>query len=96
MTACTLPTQTTQLNEENYMAHYLRFNDRQAGIGLVYCPQEDRYAYNVYCIDFLLMKELFSVECEFLEDALELVQQEFGTWELVAYEKKNCSDCSAK
>ena len=89
-------TQTTALTEDNYDAHYLRFQDRQAGIGLVFCAEENRFYYNVYCMDLVLTKELFSVECEFLEDALELVHQEFGTWELVAYEKKGCSDCSAK
>jgi len=86
------------LIEDNYDHHYLRFQDRQAGVSLTYCQEETRFYYNVYCIDLVSLKELFSVECEFLEDALELVHHEFGTWELVSYEKKKegCSTCVAK
>ncbi len=96
MIAAATVTPDALLTEENYDANYLRFNDRQAGVSLVYDLEEERFYYNVYCMDLVLTKELFSVECEFLTDALELVHQEFGTWELVSYEKKGCSDCAAK
>lgn len=84
------------ITEENYDANFLRFQKRQAGIGLVFCPEEKQFFYNVYCMETELMKELFSVEYEFLTDAVEAVNSEFGTWELVPYEKKGCGTCAAK
>ena len=83
---------------ENYHNSYLRFEDRQAGVGLSYCPLEERYIYNTYCIDMKKVKEIFSVEHDMLEDAVDLLNQEFSTWEFVDYEKKKegCSTCVAK
>jgi hypothetical protein len=84
------------LTEENFLTSYLRFEDRQAGVGLVYSPDDGRYSYNAYCLEMTLLKELLTVEYEFLEDALACVNEEFGTWDLVPYEDKNgCSSCSA-
>lgn len=87
-----------QLTEENYESDYLRFQDRQAGVSLVYDPYEERYYYNAYCVEMKLVKELFSVEYRFLEEALETINDEFGTWELVSFDKKKsgCGSCVAK
>lgn len=87
-----------QITEENFETHYLRFEKRQAGVGLVYCPEKEAYSYNAYCLEKELLKELFSVEHEFLEDALQMIHEEFGSWELVPYEKQKsgCSSCAAK
>ncbi|MFK7824751.1 MAG: hypothetical protein AB8G05_11370 [Oligoflexales bacterium] len=87
-----------QLTEENYESDFLRFQDRQAGVSLVYDPCEERYYYNAYCVETKLLKELFSVEYRFLEEALETVNDEFGTWELVSFDKKKsgCGSCVAK
>ena len=44
-----------------------------------------------------LVQELFSVEYSFLDQALETINDEFGTWELRPFEqKKSCSTCVAK
>ena len=88
-----------KINEENYQSHFLRFQKRQAGISLVFCPDREKYTYNTYCIESELLKELFSVEHDYLEDALTLLNDEFPTWELVSYESKQksgCSSCAAK
>ena len=82
------------LTTENYEDYCLFFGDRQAGISHVYCPDENSFLYCVYCVETKILKDLFSVECEYLEEALELVNEEFGSWELVAYNKKNKSSCS--
>jgi hypothetical protein len=86
-----------KLTSENYDKSFLRFRDRQAGVGVVYCPDENRYFYNSYCIETKILKELMSVEFDFLEDALELVNDEFSTWEKVDFEpEKGCGSCAAK
>ncbi len=87
-----------KLTSENYQTNFLRFRDRQAGIGLVYCPDEQMFWYNVYCIETKLLKELVSVEFEFLEDALEMVNEDFATWDLGSFEEKKagCGSCVAK
>ncbi len=87
---------TGQLTAENYTSEFLTFEDRQAGISLVFCPDELRFFYNVYCLERTLLKEIFSVEFEFLEDALTTVNEEFGTWTLKSYDKKGCGTCVAK
>ncbi len=91
-------TKETTLTEENFLHSYLRFNDRQAGVSLLYCEEKKSYYYNSYCVESKLLKELFSVEHDFLCDAIDLVNQEFGTWELVTIEEKKsgCSSCHAK
>ena len=88
-----------KITEENYQSHFLRFQKRQAGISLVFCPEREKFTYNTYCIESELFKELFSVEHDYLEDALCLLNDEFPTWELVSYESKKksgCSSCAAK
>ena len=82
---------------QNYDNSFLVFGDRQAGVSLTYCPFEKKYFYNVYCFDMKILKELFSVEHDFLEDAIIQLNDEFGSWELKKYEeKKDCGSCSAK
>jgi hypothetical protein len=83
-----------KLTEKNYMEACLRFRDRQAGVGVVYCPDEKRYYYNAYCLETKLVKELMSVEYEFLDDALEFIDDEFGTWEIEKFEESESSGCS--
>lgn len=86
-----------QLTEFNYEYSYLQFQDRQAGISLVYSPEEERYYYNAYCIEMKNLKELFTVEYLFLEEALETINAEFFGWELKSFDKKSgCSSCAAK
>lgn len=89
--------QTTKLTNENYSYSVLVFRDRQAGVSEVYDPFEKRYSYNAYCLEKKLVKELFSCEYEFLDDALGVVNSEFGTWELQSFEEeKGCGSCVAK
>ena len=85
-----------KLTEENYAATYLEFQDRQAGVSVVYYEKDDRYYYNVYCVERKLLKEIYSVEHEFLSDALKLVNNEFYSWETATYEKSKCSSCANK
>ena len=90
-------TKVELLTEENYDQTFLRFQERQAGISLVFDPIQEQFFYNAYCVECKLLKELLSSEFEFLEDALEFINEEFKSWELVHYEdKKSCSDCAAK
>lgn len=89
----------TKITEENYQSHFLSFQQRQAGIGLVFCPESEKYSYNAYCFEKDLLKELFSVEHDYLEDAIAMINDEFGAWELLSYEKEKksgCSTCTAK
>ena len=88
-----------KLTTENYLEAYLEFQDRQAGVSLVYCPDKECYTYNVYCVERKVLKELLCNEFDFLDEALDFVNQEFSTWELKKYDankKKSCSDCAAK
>ena len=85
------------ITSENYMSHYLRFRDRQAGISIVFDHTTSSYLYNVYCIEAKVMRELFSKEHQYLEDAVLSLHDEFGTWELVDFEvKSECGSCVAK
>jgi hypothetical protein len=86
-----------KLTAENFEYKILQFRERQAGIGLVFDPDSGSWQYNAYCIETKLLKELFSCEYDFLDDALELINGEFGTWELVDLTaKKGCGSCVAK
>ena len=86
-----------KLNEENYGHSTLVFRDRQAGVSEIYDPEFNRYSYNAYCMEKKLVKELFTCEYEFLEDALHAINEEFGTWELESFEEdKGCGSCVAK
>lgn len=86
-----------KLNEENYTHSILRFRDRQAGVSEVYDPETDGYTYNAYCIEAKLLTELYSCEFEFLHDALDVINEEFGQWDLVDLSTKSgCGSCVAK
>ncbi|MCX6128375.1 MAG: hypothetical protein NTX25_04835 [Proteobacteria bacterium] len=87
-----------QLNDENYLQKAFQFRDRQAGVSLIYDPYDQVYSYNAYCLETKLMKELFTVEQEYLEDAINLINAEFGSWELVDLTGKSsgCGTCVAK
>ncbi len=87
-----------QLSVENFMQKAFRFNDRQAGVSLIFDPERDQFTYNAYCLETHLMKELFTVEQDYLDDALELINAEFGSWELVDLSGKTsgCGSCAAK
>ena len=85
------------LTEENFSHSILRFRDRQAGVSVVYDPDLDRYTYNAYCIEAQLLKELFTCEYEFLADALAVINEEFGQWEVFDLSAKSgCGSCVAK
>lgn len=87
-----------KLTQENYTNNYLQFQRRQAGVNLVFCPEEQRFFYNAYCLEMDLLKELVSVEFEFLDDAIEMINEDFSTWELKPFEvkTKDCGSCAAK
>lgn len=89
---------TERLNDQNFMEKVYRFQDRQAGVSLIYDPDDNIFTYNAYCLETQLMKELFTVEQEYLEDALDLINAEFGSWELVELSGKSsgCGSCAAK
>ncbi len=86
------------LSSENYSDSFYKFQDRQAGISLVFSHEDNKFYYNAYCLETKLLKELFSVEHEFLDDALETINGEFGQWELESFDKKedSCGSCIAK
>lgn len=85
---------SAKLNEENYLEKGLRFRDRQAGVSLVYDPDRASFSYNAYCFEVKLMKELYASEFDFLEDALNLINDEFGSWELESLgTNSECSSC---
>ena len=89
--------QAPLLTEKNYQESYLRFQDRQAGVSLVYDPEKDAYHYNAYCLEIRNLKELFTVEFDFLEQALEMINEEFSTWKLISFNgKSGCGSCVAK
>ena len=86
-----------KLNEENYLHTVLVFRDRQAGVSEIFDPASETYSYNAYCLEKKLVEELFTCEYDFLSDALDVVNQEFGTWEAESFEeKKGCGSCVAK
>lgn len=86
-----------KLNADNYTHSVLVFRDRQAGVSEIYDPAENLYSYNAYCMEKKLVKELFTCEYEFLEDALHVVNEEFGTWDVESFEEdKGCGSCVAK
>jgi hypothetical protein len=85
-----------KLNDENYHSNVLRFRDRQAGVSVVYDAELDRYFYNSYCIETKLLKELYSCEHEQLEDALSLINDEFGSWDIESLAGGGCGSCVAK
>jgi len=86
-----------KLTPENYDHTILQFRDRQAGVSVVFDPVSESFTYNAYCIEAKILKELFTCEYDFLEDALEVVNEEFGNWEILDLAaKKGCGSCVAK
>ena len=86
-----------KLTQDNYSHSILQFRDRQAGVSIVYDPDRDTYSYTAYCIEAKLLTELFTCEYDFLEDALAVINDEFGQWELVDLSAKSgCGSCVAK
>jgi hypothetical protein len=97
MNTQTSPQNGWRITEENFEYKVLRFRDRQAGIGVVYDPECDTYTYNAYCIETTLLEELFTCEYSFLDDALAVINSEFGSWELFDLSAKSgCGSCAAK
>lgn len=92
--------QESKLTQQNFLEKVFNFRDRQAGVSVIFDPHNSRFSYNAYCLEKQIMKELFTVEHEYLEDALDLINKEFGSWELtdLSNEKKNngCGSCVAK
>lgn len=85
------------LTVDNYDHSVLVFRDRQAGVSEIYDPETGCYTYNAYCLEKKLLKELFTCEYDFLEDALQVINEEFGTWGLETFEEESgCSSCVAK
>ena len=85
-----------KLTELNYDSNVLVFRDRQAGISEIYDPESTTFSYNAYCLEKKVMKELFTCEYDFLTDAREVINAEFGSWELESFDKKGCGSCVAK
>ena len=86
----------SKLTEENYLTKVFQFRDRQAGVSEIYDPVTETYTYNAYCLEKKLMKELFTVEHDFLTDAINLINDEFGTWDLIDLNDSGCGSCAAK
>lgn len=85
------------LTVDNYDHSVFVFRDRQAGVTEIFDPETNTYSYNAYCLEKKLLKELFTCEYEFLEDALYVINEEFGTWQLESFdEKSGCGSCVAK
>ena len=85
------------LTDENFTYCHYNWNTRQAGIGLIFDPERNRYVYNAYCIETELLKELFTCEYDHLDEALEVINAEYGNWEFKNVEdKKGCGSCAAK
>ena len=49
------------LTADNYEDYCLVFNDRQASISHVYCPEEKTYLYCVSCVERKVLKDLLRV-----------------------------------
>ena len=89
----------TDLDASNYLEKAFMFRDRQAGVSTIYDGNEDRYVYNAYCLERKLLKDLVSKEYAYLDDALDYVNAEFGSWDLELLAegaKKGCGSCAAK
>jgi hypothetical protein len=87
-----------KMTVENFQEKAFRFRERQAGVSIIYDPDAEAFTYNAYCLETKIMKELFTVEFDYLDDALELMNDEFGSWELFDLSEKSsgCASCVAK
>ena len=92
------PKEFQMLTDENFPTHAFTWRTRQAGISVVFDGENEQYSYNAYCIETKQLKELFTCEYDFLEDALVVINQEYGNWELseLSPEKTGCGSCAAK
>ncbi len=86
------------LSTDNFLEKAFRFRDRQAGVSIIFDPADNIFSYNAYCLEIATMKELFTVEYEYLDEALALINDEFGTWELedLGTKSSGCGSCVAK
>ncbi len=71
-----------KITADNYDFKILRSRARQAGVSSIYDPVTDGFSYNAYCLELKLLKELFTKEFDSLEEALDCLNDEFGSWEL--------------
>lgn len=85
-----------KLTSENFLTKILRFRDRQAGVSLIFDPEDNCYTYNAYCLETKILQELYTVEYDFLDDALAAINDEFGSWELTDLNPSGCGSCVAK
>lgn len=82
------------LTSSNFLHSYLSFEQRQAGVGVIYCGDRDQYTYHAYCHETKLRRDLVSVEYDDLQQALDYVNEEFAHWSLKNFDtKKGKSDC---
>lgn len=85
------------LTPENYLTKAFRFRERQAGVSVIFDPEDEVFTYNAYCLELELVKELFTVEFDVLDEALDLINNEFGTWDLKDFvPPSGCGSCVAK
>lgn len=84
------------LDCDNFLDKVLQFRDRNAGVSVIYDPDEDCHSYNAYVVETSLMKELWSQEFENVEEALDKINSEYGTWDLKSLiEESGCQSCVA-
>ncbi|MDE3269114.1 MAG: hypothetical protein OYH77_02390 [Pseudomonadota bacterium] len=85
----------THLTTLNYTYCYYVFRSRQAGVTAIYDPTQQLYVYNSYCLEQKLLKEIYSIEFGFLDDALAHINTEFGNWEFrnILLKKPACNGC---
>lgn len=85
-----------KITSSNYQSAALVFRDRQAGVSEIFDPISQKFRYNAYCLEKKLLKELFSAEYDFLDDAIVRINEEFGTWKLEDFSNSGCGSCAAK
>lgn len=85
-----------KITDANYLSSALVFRDRQAGVSEIYDPITEKFRYNAYCLERKILKELFSIEFDFLQDAISRINDEFGSWKLESLSDKGCGNCVAK
>ncbi|MCY4380812.1 MAG: hypothetical protein OXC40_04490 [Proteobacteria bacterium] len=85
------------LSTSNFLTSCLSFEDRQAGVSIIYCHQSDKYVYHGYCLETKLSRDLMSVEFDVLEDAISYINEEFLGWQLQLFnDDGGCGSCHAK
>lgn len=87
---------SSKLTPDNYTHTVLVFRDRQAGVSEIFDPESGTFTYNAYCLEKKLVKELFTREFDYLSDALDSINEEFGSWTSESFDKKGCGSCAAK